>query len=114
MFTEKAVAGAVAIEVFNGGLVDLRNADVNGLIEVTALSSFRVDGDADIQGNIDAIISSVVRIRNREEALGDRQVTCDGTLSCDASSQSYFSRVNCNQTCTGIIGGDTVPNTCGP
>ncbi len=101
----------VAIEVFNGGVVDLRNADVNGEIESTALSSFRVDGDAAIQGNIRARFGSVVRIRDRS-FLGDCVVTYTGTLTCNDTSQTFFSNVQCGQTCAGGItasgpGGDT-------
>ncbi len=101
----------VAIEVFNGGVVDLRNADVNGEIESTALSSFRVDGDAAIQGNIRARFGSVVRIRDRS-FLGDRVVTYTGTLTCNDTPQTFFSSVQCGQTCAGGItddgpGGDT-------
>ena len=101
-------SGAVAIEIFNGGLVDLRNADVNGEIEVVASSSFRVDADADIRGDILNNVNSVVRLRDRS-FLGDREVTFDGTLTCDASSLSYFSSVQCGHTCSGNI-----PGTCGP
>ncbi len=101
-------SGAVAIEIFNGGLVDLRNAEVNGEMEVVGLSSFRVDADAEIQGNILNNANSVVRLKDRS-FLGDREVTFDGTLTCDASSVSYFSNVQCGQTCTGSI-----PGTCGP
>ena len=101
-------SGAVAIEIFNGGSVDLRNADVNGEMEVVGLSSFRVDADADIQGNILNNANSVVRLKDRS-FLGDREVTFDGTLTCDASSVSYFSNVQCGQTCTGSI-----PGTCSP
>ncbi len=105
--------GPVALVVFNGGLVDLRNSEVNGEIEVTATSSLRFDADGKIQGNILNTINSIIRIRNREKFLGDRQVTFDGTLICDGSSQAYFSSVQCGETCSGIIGGDTLPNTCG-
>ena len=103
--------GPVAIEVFNGGLVDLRNADVNGEIEASALSSFRIDGDGAIQGNILAQFGSVVRIRDRS-LLGDRVVTFTGTLTCNDTSQTFFSNVQCGDTCSGGItatgpGGDT-------
>ncbi len=101
-------AGPVAIEVFNGGLVDLRNADVNGEIELAALSSLRVDGDAAIQGNILNQIGSVVRIRDRS-FLGDRVVTYTGTLTCTDTAQAFFSNVQCGQTCSGAIPGTCVP-----
>ena len=105
--------GPVAIEVFNGGLVDLRNADVNGEIESTVLSSFRVDSDAAVQGNILAQFGSMARLRNREGQFpGERQVTYTGTLTCLDTSQAFFSSVQCGETCTGIIDGDTLPNTC--
>ena len=100
--------GPVALEVFNGGLMDIRNADVNGEIEVTALSSFRVEAEAAIQGNISARFGSVVRIRDRR-FLGDRKVDFTGTLSCTDTSQSYFSSVQCGQTCSGAS-----PSTCTP
>ncbi len=103
--------GPVAIEVFNGGLVDLRNADVNGEIEAAGLSSFRVGGDAAIQGNIHNEVGSIVRLRDRS-FLGDRVVTYTGTLDCSGGSQAFFSNVQCGQTCSGGItdsapGGDT-------
>ena len=115
VFTEKNSAGAVAIDAFNGGIVDLRNAVVNGRIEVTTLSSLHVDGETHITGNINASNNSVVRIKNREGQLGDRQVTFSGLLFCDGSSvTSAFISVSCGQTCTGFIGGDSAPNTCTP
>ncbi len=103
--------GPVAIEVFNGGLVDLRNAEVNGEIEAAGLSSFRVGGDAAIQGNIHNEVGSIVRLRDRS-FLGDRVVTYTGTLDCSGGSQAFFSNVQCGQTCSGGItasgpGGDT-------
>jgi parallel beta-helix repeat protein len=100
--------GPVAIEVFNGGLVDLRNADVNGEIESIALSSFRVGGDAVVQGNILNRFGSVVRIRDRS-SLGDRSVTYTGTLICNDTSQTFFSSVQCGQTCSGPIPGSCIP-----
>ena len=105
--------GPVALEVFNGGLVDLRNSEVNGEIEVTATSSLRFEADGKIQGNILNTINSIIRIRNRNAQFGgDRQVTFTGTLTCDGSSLSYFGSVACGQTCSGIIGGDLLGNTC--
>ncbi len=100
--------GPVAIEIFNGGLVDIRNGDVNGEIEASALSSFRVDGDAAIQGNISNRFGSVVRIRDRR-FLGDRSVDFTGKLSCTDTAQTFFSNVKCGQTCSGAS-----PNTCVP
>ncbi len=101
--------GPMAMEIFNGGLVDIRNADVNGEIEVTALSSFKVGADAAIQGNIVVTIGSIVRLRDRS-FLNDRVVTFTGRLTCDATSQDWFSSVQCGQTCSGDIVGDG--NTC--
>ncbi len=103
--------GPVAIEVFNGGLVDLRNADVNGEIEAAGLSSFRVDGDAAIQGNIHNEAGSIVRLRDRS-SLGDRVVTYTGTLDCSGGSQAFFSNVRCGQTCSGAIPGTCMPKRC--
>ena len=103
--------GPLAIEVFNNGLIDLRNADVNGEIAATVLSSFRVDGDAAVQGNILNQFGSMVRIRDLS-ILGDRVVTYTGELTCLDNSQAFFSDVQCGQTCGGGItgtgpGGDT-------
>ena len=100
--------GPVAISVFNGGLVDIRNADVNGEIDTGVQSSFRVDGDVAVQGNIHLNISSVLRIKNRS-VHGDREVTYTGTLDCDGTSQAWFSNVECGQTCSGAIPGSCVP-----
>ena len=98
----------VAIEIFNGGLVELRNATIGGEIEPTALSSFRVDGDVSIKGNIRNQFGSVVRIVDRS-VFGGRIVTFTGTLICNDTSQAYFSNVQCNQTCSGAIPGSCVP-----
>ena len=100
--------GPVAIEVFNGGNVDLRNAEVNGLIDVSALSSLRVDGDAELQGNIRNRVNSIVRIRDRS-FLGDRGVDFTGTLFCFDNSRAYFSDVQCGQTCSGPAATSCVP-----
>ena len=99
--------GPVAIEVFNGGLVDLRNAEVNGEVESIALSSYRVGGDAVLQGNILNQFNSMVRIRNRD--FGDRSVSFTGTLVCTDFAQAFFSDVQCGQICSGDI-----PGTCKP
>ncbi len=96
--------GPLAIEAFNGGLIDLRNADVNGEIATTVLSSFRVDGDAEVQGNILNQHGSMVRLRDRS-SLGDREVTYTGTLTCLDTSQAFFSDVQCGETCSGAIPG---------
>ena len=96
--------GPVAIEVFNGGLVALRNAEVNGEIEAHALSSFTVDDDAAVQGNIANRSGSVVTLSDAS-FLGDRSVTYTGKLVCSGGSQTFFSKVQCGQTCAGPIPG---------
>lgn len=92
----------VAIIAFNGGLIDLRNADISGFIEVEGLSSFRVGGDATVQGDIYNDIGSLVRIRDRSN-FGDRRVTYKGTLSCFNGAQTLYSTVQCFQTCDGTF-----------
>lgn len=94
----------VAIDVFNGGGVDLRNAEVNGEIDNEWQSSFRVDGNAAVQGIIHNFVHSVARLKSRNY-LGDRAVTFSGTLQCDSSSQSFYGDVYCGQTCDGDIPG---------
>lgn len=97
-----------AIIAFNGGLIDLRNADISGFIEVEGLSSFRVDADATVQGDIYNDIGSIVRIRDRSNQFPDgRKVTYKGTLSCFGGAQTLYSTVQCGQTCNGDI-----PGTC--
>ena len=100
--------GPVAIAVFNGGIVDIRNADVGGEMESIASSSFRVDGDATVQGNINNNFNSLVRLRDRSN-LGDRVVTFVGSLSCSNGSRVFFSNVQCGQTCSGAIPGSCTP-----
>ncbi len=100
--------GPVAVEVWNGGLFDVRNADISGEIEALANSSFRVDGDATVQGNIFNDFDSLVRIKDRSDNFGDRLVTYSGTLTCDHDSKAFYSEVQCGQTCSGAI-----PGTCG-
>lgn len=99
--------GPVAILVFNGGLVELRNADVNGEIDVSGLSSFRVE-DASVQGNIHNQVGSIVRIKDWS-SFGDRSTTYKGTLDCSGNSQAWSSNVQCGQTCNGLI-----PSSCAP
>ncbi len=99
--------GPVAIDVYTGGSVDLRNADVNGETTVSVLSIFRVEDEAAVQGNIDNSNGSMVRIRDRNRS--DREVTYTGTLSCSSASLTFGSRVLCGQTCSGAI-----PGTCSP
>jgi parallel beta-helix repeat protein len=98
--------GPVAIDVYTGGSVDLRNADVNGETTVSVLSLFRVEDEAAVQGNIDNSKGCMVRIRHRS-SLSDRIVTYTGTLSCSDTSQTFGSSVQCGQTCSGAI-----PDSC--
>lgn len=97
--------GPVVIEAFNQGVVDLRNADLNGEIRPSVQSTFRVDGDAVIQGDIFNQLDSMVRIVNRFPSFGDRSVSFTGTLNCLDQSQVFFSSVDCGQTCTGLDAG---------
>lgn len=92
----------VAIIAFNGGLIDIRNADISGFIEVEGLSSFRVDGDATVQGDVYNDVGSVVRIRDRSN-FGDRSVTFEGALRCFNGAQTLYSTVQCFQTCDGTF-----------
>ena len=101
--------GPVAVEVWNGGLFDVRNADIGGKIEALANSSFRVDGDATVRGNIFNDLDSLVRIKDRSDNFGDRLVTYTGTLTCENDSKAFYSEVQCGQTCSGAI-----PGSCGP
>ena len=98
----------VAISAFNGGIVNLRNADVNGEMDVFALSSFRVDSDAAVQGNIGAASLSLVRFKDRSN-FGDRVVTYTGTLTCTGNSETFASEVKCGQMCSGAIPGSCAP-----
>lgn len=100
--------GPVAIEVFNGGLVDLRNAEVYGQIEPGVMSSFRMDGDGLILGNVSAFTGSMVSIRDRFNQLGDREVDFTGQLRCFGLSQP-FGTVQCSQICAAP--GD-IPSSC--
>jgi parallel beta-helix repeat protein len=102
----------VAVEAFNGGLVDLRNTRVGGEMRVYVQSSFRVDGNAVVKGNILVDFNSAVRVRSRE-IVANHAVTYFGTLSCDTEPGSdgsfdYFSDVQCGETCSGAI-----PGSCG-
>lgn len=94
--------GPVAIAVFNDGLVDLRNADTCGEIESLADSSFRMDdGGGAIIGNVLNRYGSLVRISDRSRLGDGRSTTFDGTLTCVDTSQTFFSTVQCGQTCDG-------------
>ena len=97
----------VAVEVFNGGLVELRNTSVGGKIEATAQSSFRVDGNAEVKGNIRVEFNSIARLRSRDQV--DHTVTYTGTMTCDSSSLAWNSEVQCGQMCSGAI-----PVNCSP
>lgn len=101
-------SGPVAIVVWNGGLVNLQNADVSGEIENYVLSSFKVDGDAVVQGNILNQFGSMVRLRDRS-IFGDRSVSYTGALTCLDTSQAFFSDVQCGETCSGAIPGSCTP-----
>ncbi len=97
----------IAVEAFNLGLVDFRNVAIFGEVSVFALSSFRVDGNSEMLGNVSNGNSSSVSIRDRSR-FGDRSVTFTGTLSCSNNSTT-FGTVQCGQSCSGMI-----PGTCAP
>lgn len=101
--------GTVALEVFNGGNADLRNADVTGLMEVLGASNLRIGTRATVNGNIDARHNSVVRLESRPGLIPPQTTDFHGSLFCDASVQTFFSRVQCGQTCAGPIPGSCVP-----
>ncbi len=102
-------ASPLAVEVFNGGLFQVRNAEINGEAEVVVLSSFRIGGESTMQGNITNGRFSLVKIRNLFPELGDRTVSYTGTLECFGDSKTWGgSSVSCNQICDapGDIPGD--------
>lgn len=111
--TCKANIGPIAVETFNSGLVDLRNANVCGIIESAVNSSFRVDdAGGEIIGNVFASNGSYVRISDRSNLGNGRLTTFDGTLTCSGGSGTFGGNVSCGQTCSGGIsatgpGGDT-------
>ena len=95
-------AGSIGIEVFNGGNVNLRNADVTGFIEVATGSNFsaqtsKVSGDIDNSGN------SVVRVVNIPAVNPPSLTDFTGTLFCSNGAVANFSAVQCGQTCSGDI-----------
>ena len=103
----------VAVELFNNGHAEFRNADICGEMESAVNSSLRIDDGAnEIIGNVRADGDSFVRIRDRS-GLGDgRLTTFEGKLFCSGGSQTFGSNVQCGETCTGGItvtgpGGDT-------
>ncbi len=102
--------GPVAIEAFNGAIVDIRNAEVRGEMEITAGSSLRFENTVDITGHMRARAGSLVRLRDRD-SLGDRQVRFIGALRCQDTSQTWFSNIGCDQICSapGNLPDDCVP-----
>ena len=105
-----STGGPIAIEVFNNGLVDLRNADVCGEIESVVNSTFRIDdAGGTVIGNVLAAGGSFVRIRDRSNLGDGRLTTFNGTLACFNFSGTFSSSVNCGQTCNGTIPGSCTP-----
>ncbi len=102
--------GPVAIEAFNGAIVDIRNSEVRGEIEITAGSSLRFENTVDIKGHMRARAGSLVRLSDRD-FLGDRQVRFIGALRCQDTSQTWFSFIGCDQICSapGDLPGDCAP-----
>ena len=95
-----STGGPIAIEVFNNGLVDLRNADVCGEIESVVNSTFRIDdAGGTIIGNVRAAGGSFVRIRDRSGFGDGRLTTFEGTLTCFNFSGTFGSNVQCGQIC---------------
>ena len=94
--------GSVALEVFNGGNMDLRNADATGFIEVSVGSHLRVK-NMTISGNIDASVDSLVRLENRTGTNPPVLTNFTGQLTCSGDSQVYFSPVQCSQICAGDV-----------
>ena len=100
--------GPIAVEVFNNGHAEFRNADICGFIEISVSSSTRIDdAGGEIIGNVTASGSSFVRIRDRSGFGDGRLTTFDGTLTCTGGSQTFFSSVQCGQMCSGAI-----PSSC--
>jgi parallel beta-helix repeat protein len=97
----------VAIDVFNGGNVDLRNTNVGGEMRANVVSSFRIEGNSVVKGNILLTFGSTARVRNRDQA--GQSVAYTGRLRCDANSFTWGGSALCGQTCNGPI-----PGSCGP
>ena len=76
---------------------------LTGLIDTSASSLFRVDDKGILVGDISNLAGGNVRIRNRNLDNG-RTVSFTGLLYCDAESSTYFSDVECGETCTGLDG----------
>ena len=93
----------IAIESWEGGLVNLRHAEVTGLIDTSASSLLRVDTKVILVGDISNLLGGNVRIMNRNLDNG-RTVSFTGFLLCDSDSSTYFSSVACGETCTGLDG----------
>lgn len=90
--------GQVAIDVFNGGNVDLRNTNVGGEMQVFVKGSFRIEGNGVTKGNVVLTHDSAARIRNRGQE--NQSVLYTGTLTCNDSSFVWGGTVVCGQTCT--------------
>ena len=91
------------MESFNLAVVDLRNAEVTGLVDNSATATFRMDVTGFLLGDVSNLANGMVRLRNRNLDNG-RTLDFTGTLHCDASSGTFFSTVQCGQTCTGLDG----------
>ncbi len=104
--------GPIAIAAFNNGVIDLRNANVCGEVEVGVNSSFRIDdAGGNVIGNVSDFQGSWVAIRDRGLDSG-RDVTFTGTLDCGGFSGTFGNpaqTVQCGDTCAGAI-----PGTCAP
>ena len=104
--------GPLAIAGFTNGMIDLRNANVCGEIEIGVNSSFRIDdAGGDVIGNVSNFQGSWVAIRDRGLDSG-RDVTFTGTLNCGGFSGTFGNpaqTVQCGQTCAGDIS-----TTCAP
>lgn len=102
---------ATAVEAFNLGLVDLRNAEVTGLVDVSVTATFRMDVIGSLLGDVSNLKAGNVQIRNRDLDNG-RTVSFTGLLYCDERSGTFFSSVECGETCTGLGPGGSL--SCGP
>ncbi len=104
--------GPLAIVAFNSGVIDLRNANVCGEVDVSINSSFPIDdAGGNVIGNVSDFQGSWVAIRDRGLDSG-RDVKFTGTLDCGAFSGTFgipAQTVQCGQTCAGAI-----PGTCAP
>ncbi len=94
--------GSIGIEVFNGGNVLLRNADVTGFIDVATGSNFEARVSK-VSGNIDNNGNSVVRVANFPTTTPPSLTDFRGTLFCSNGAVANFSAVQCGQTCSGDI-----------